>query len=208
MICFAMNLFQSIKSFSLHSCKSRTSFTSSASLPTSNIHSLNVFRKSRDDDGGDEEPSALIQDQTALQGDVALMLNNVLSIDLWVTSKRASSGFTDQILYFIDHLPSSVNHAGVLCLCWILSSIFTGAYKNPTEIPSEEAALGLAFRTWAFHLPLYALAYVFAANGWTGGILESGPQFTVPSFGLDVGFTLTFLVIWRMSYWRWCNGMF
>ena len=64
------------------------------------------------------------RDDSLLLGDVVLLANNAISLDLWVIARKATRGNANPLAsfdYFLAHLPAEVNHASMLVLAWLLA---------------------------------------------------------------------------------------
>ena len=79
------------------------------------------------------------RDDSLLLGDVVLLANNAVSLDLWVIARKATRGSANPLAsfdYFLAHLPAEVNHASMLVLAWLLAG--THRLRHPPQAPPRK----------------------------------------------------------------------
>ena len=155
----------------------------------------------------EEEPQV---DESLLAGDLALLVNNVFGLDVYVTSQRATKGegVFQCLSYAFHHSFASLNHASALVACWLLAGLITkGFQQNSENIGTDVDAAKLAAAIWAVHVPLMAVYYYVGSSGVIAGWGEP-ERFGAGLFFVELYFNLIFLAAWRIVYRRWSAGGF
>jgi hypothetical protein len=147
-----------------------------------------------------------ISDTDAFTGDFVILINNVLALDLYVISRRATRGEEGALRWlehFLRHTGCTVNHASAMMLCWIVAGLAVRSWRASDSLPSEEGAVGLGAATWLLFTPLAAAFYAAGDSGLFLAQLGEASRYTPGNFGADIAFNGVFLVAWRLAYYRW-----
>lgn len=152
-----------------------------------------------------QPPPPDIEDVPLLLYDIVLLLNLTVSISFWVTHR-----------YSFTHLGTAFSEGCLLSSCWIVAGLYSGSFLHSAatghsggnnKSPSSRTTL-LALNTFVNTANLRLLFALVAA------VVQHQPVGSTGSFGgvetemlgLEFGFGMVLMQVWRTLHGRFVSG--